>query len=106
MPKSTEHGPAGGNLNDVKTVRTIAVGTDPVAFDVCAPGLFLNQPSPASLGLAAEMGLGRIDDAAFSPVEIVTSQQDRSPTRHYFASAAETIWSSCQNSQPAQQPLL
>jgi uncharacterized protein (DUF362 family) len=67
-----EQGPAGGNPNDVKAVRTIAAGTDPVALDAWALGLFPNQPSPASLRLAAELGLGRIDYAALSPVEIVT----------------------------------
>jgi hypothetical protein len=72
MPKSTEHGPTGGNLNDAETIRAIAMGTNPVAFDAWAPGLFLNLPSPPSLGLAAEISLGRIDNAALSPVEIMT----------------------------------
>jgi len=67
-----EQGPAGGNPNDVKAVRTIAAGIDPVALDAWALGLFPNQPSPVSLRFAAELGLGRIDYAALSPVEIVT----------------------------------
>ena len=67
-----EQGPAGGNPNDVKAVRAIAAGTDPVALDAWALGLFPNQPSPVSLRLAAELGLGRLDYAALSPVEIVT----------------------------------
>jgi len=37
-----EQGPAGGNPNDVKAVRTIAAGTDPVALDAWALGLFPN----------------------------------------------------------------
>jgi uncharacterized protein (DUF362 family) len=67
-----EHGPEGGNLDDVKAVRTIAAGTDPVALDAWAMGLFPNQQAPASLALAAEMGLGRVDYAALAPVEIVS----------------------------------
>jgi uncharacterized protein (DUF362 family) len=66
-----EQGPAGGNLADVKSVRTIAAGIDPVALDAWALGLFPNQPVPASLGYAAAMGLGRADWATLSPVEIV-----------------------------------
>jgi uncharacterized protein (DUF362 family) len=66
-----EQGPAGGNLADVKPVRTIAAGIDPVALDAWALGLFPNQPPPASLGYAAAMGLGRADYAALSPVELV-----------------------------------
>jgi len=66
-----EQGPAGGNLADVKPVRTIAAGVDPVALDAWAMGLFPSQPRPASLGYAAAMGLGRTDWAALSPVEIV-----------------------------------
>jgi uncharacterized protein (DUF362 family) len=66
-----ENGPAGGNVNDVKPVRTIAAGTDPVALDAWAVQLFPPQPAPASLGFAAAMGLGRVDYAALSPVEIL-----------------------------------
>jgi uncharacterized protein (DUF362 family) len=66
-----EHGPEGGNLDDVKPVRTIAAGTDPVALDAWATTLFPNQPLPANLRFAAAMGLGRIDYAALSPVEIL-----------------------------------
>jgi uncharacterized protein (DUF362 family) len=66
-----EHGPGGGNLADVKPVRTVAAGIDPVALDAWALGLFPSQPRPASLGYAAAMGLGRADFAALSPIEIV-----------------------------------
>jgi uncharacterized protein (DUF362 family) len=65
------NGPAGGNLDDVKQVRTIAAGTDPVALDAWAMGLFTGEVLPASLGLAAQLGLGRVDWAALSPVEIL-----------------------------------
>jgi uncharacterized protein (DUF362 family) len=67
-----ENGPAGGNPNDVKPVRTIAAGIDPVALDAWAFHLFPNQVPPPSLGYAAEMGLGRVDYAALSPVEITS----------------------------------
>jgi uncharacterized protein (DUF362 family) len=66
-----ENGPAGGNPNDVKPVRAIAAGTDPVALDAWAMHLFPAQPVPANLGFAAAMGLGRVDYTALSPVEIV-----------------------------------
>jgi uncharacterized protein (DUF362 family) len=67
-----EHGPAGGNPGDLKQVRTIAAGTDPVALDAWAVGLFGIVALPRSLTLAAEMGLGRTDYAALSPLEIVS----------------------------------
>jgi uncharacterized protein (DUF362 family) len=66
-----ENGPAGGNPNDVKPVRTIAAGIDPVALDAWAVQLFPKQPAPASLGFAAEMGLGNVDYQALAPIEIV-----------------------------------
>jgi uncharacterized protein (DUF362 family) len=66
------NGPQGGNPADVRPVRTIAAGTDPVALDAWAMTLFAAGPLPASLSLAAQMGLGRLDFAALAPVEIVT----------------------------------
>jgi uncharacterized protein (DUF362 family) len=63
-------GPDGGNVNDVKSLRTIAAGTDPVALDAWAFGLF-GASLPEFLGLAAGMGLGRTDFGALSPVEIL-----------------------------------
>jgi uncharacterized protein (DUF362 family) len=65
-----ENGPAGGNLTDVKPVRTIAAGIDPVAVDAWALQLFPSQAPPASLGYAAALGLGRVDYAALSPEDI------------------------------------
>ena len=56
-----EHGPVGGNPADVKPVRTIAAGFDPVALDAWACTLFGARVLPASLPLAAAMGLGRVD---------------------------------------------
>jgi uncharacterized protein (DUF362 family) len=67
-----ENGPQGGNLADVKLVRTVAAGTDPVALDTWAASLFVPLPLPGNLALAAEMGLGRVDFAALAPVEIGT----------------------------------
>ena len=67
-----ENGPAGGNPNEVKPVQTIAAGIDPVALDAWATRLFPNQPVQPSLGFAAQMGLGRIDFQALSPVEILS----------------------------------
>jgi len=66
-----ENGPVGGNPDDVKPVRTVAAGTDPVALDAWAMSLFPGPP-PANLALAAGMGLGRLDWKALAPVEIVT----------------------------------
>jgi uncharacterized protein (DUF362 family) len=69
-PVLMENGPAGGNPNDVKPVRTIAAGVDPVALDAWALQLLPNRAPPASLSYAAQMGLGRMDFPALSPVEI------------------------------------
>jgi uncharacterized protein (DUF362 family) len=67
-----ENGPVGGNLADVKPVRTIAAGTDPVALDAWAFSLFQGRPVPRYLALAAELGLGQVDWAALGPVELTT----------------------------------
>jgi len=67
-----EHGPTGGSLADVKPVRTIAAGFDPVALDAWAYDLLGKGPRPPNLEIAAGMGLGRTDYAALSPVELVT----------------------------------
>ncbi|MBI5480089.1 MAG: DUF362 domain-containing protein [Deltaproteobacteria bacterium] len=66
-----EHGPEGRSLDDVKPVRTVAAGTDPVALDAWATSLFPGPP-PANLALAAQLGLGRLDWQALAPVELVT----------------------------------
>jgi uncharacterized protein (DUF362 family) len=67
-----QNGPAGGNPDDLKPVRTIAAGTDPVALDAWAMTLFGAGPLPDNLRLAAAMGLGRLDWTARAPVELVT----------------------------------
>lgn len=68
-----QHGPEGGSLGDVKPVRTLAAGVDPVALDAWACSLFGPAPPPPSLHLAAEMGLGQLDFAALAPVEVTTA---------------------------------
>lgn len=65
------HGPVGGSLDDVKPVRTVAAGVDPVALDAWACSLFGGGALPENLHLAAAMGLGQVDFAALAPVEIV-----------------------------------
>lgn len=68
-----QHGPQGGSLDDVKPVRTVAAGVDPVALDAWACTLFGGAAMPASLHLAAAMGLGRLDFAALAPVEVIAA---------------------------------
>jgi uncharacterized protein (DUF362 family) len=67
-------GPQGGSLRDVNTMNTVAAGVDPVALDAWAFHLFGSDPQrlSESLLLAEEMGLGKADFRALSPVEIVT----------------------------------
>jgi uncharacterized protein (DUF362 family) len=66
-----EHGPAGGSLSDVRLVRTVAAGFDPVALDAWACAL-LGRPSPRNIAIAESMGLGRADFASLAPVELTT----------------------------------
>ena len=57
------HGPTGGNLNDVKVANTIIVSHDPVAADAYATQFLFNR-KPQDIGyikMGAEMGLGRLD---------------------------------------------
>ncbi|KAA0253511.1 DUF362 domain-containing protein [Acidobacteria bacterium ACD] len=65
------HGPVGGSLDDVKPVRAVAAGLDPVALDAWACSLFAGQPLPGNLHLAASMGLGQVDFTALGPVEVL-----------------------------------
>ena len=67
------HGPSGGSTDDVKPVRAVAAGVDPVALDAWACSLFAGQSLPENLHIAEKMGLGRIDFSALSPVEVVVS---------------------------------
>lgn len=66
-----EHGPAGGSLSDVKPVRTVAAGFDPVALDAWACTV-LGRPFPGNIAIAESMGLGRADFASLAPVELTT----------------------------------
>ena len=66
-----ENGPAGGNLADLKPLRTIAAGTDPVALDAWAFTLLPAYPRPQNLELAAGLGLGQLDWAGLGPIELV-----------------------------------
>jgi len=68
------NGPEGGSIDDVKQVNTVAVGVDPVAIDSWAFGL-VGKPimeRPKYLELGEQAGLGLVDYASLSPVEIVT----------------------------------
>jgi uncharacterized protein (DUF362 family) len=67
-------GPRGGNLDDVKMLNTVAVGTDPVALDAWAFSLFdASKENPAeSLTIAEGFGLGQADFRLLHPVEILT----------------------------------
>jgi uncharacterized protein (DUF362 family) len=66
-----EHGPAGGSFSDVKPVRTVAAGFDPVALDAWACTV-LGQPFPGNIAIAESMGLGRADFASLAPTELTT----------------------------------
>jgi uncharacterized protein (DUF362 family) len=57
-----DHGPSGGNLNDVKKMDTIIVSPDIVAADSYATTLFGLQPDDiAYIRAASKMGLGNSD---------------------------------------------
>ncbi len=66
-----EHGPSGGSLSDVKPVRTVAAGFDPVALDAWACTM-LGRPFPGNIAIAESLGLGRADFASLAPVELTT----------------------------------
>jgi len=54
------HGPGGGDLNDVKKTDTVIVSQDFVAADSYAATLFGLQPEDiAYIKAASDMGLGR-----------------------------------------------
>jgi uncharacterized protein (DUF362 family) len=56
------NGPQGGNLNDVRMMKTIAAGTDPVAIDAFGATLLGLQPEQLGyLKIAQQRGLGRMD---------------------------------------------
>lgn len=58
----TNHGPSGGNLDDVKKLDTIIVSSDIVAADSYATTLFGLQPTDIGyIRAATKMGLGKSD---------------------------------------------
>lgn len=70
----TAHGPTGGNLDDVKTLHTVAAGVDIVALD--AFGCELLGHKPADIGTVAmgqKYGLGQIDYRALALQEFQLS---------------------------------
>lgn len=65
-----DHGPAGGNLADVKVLDTLIASADIVAADAYATTLFGLEPHDITATVAAyEMGLGEMDLAKVSVVE-------------------------------------
>lgn len=66
------HGPTGGNLNDVKIANTIIASHDPVATDAYAAQIFFGK-TPQDIPyikFGAEMGLGRYDFANLRVKEV------------------------------------
>jgi uncharacterized protein (DUF362 family) len=69
-----DHGPAGGNLNDVQKIDTVIASPDIVAADSYAATLFGLKPERLSYVVAGtEMGLGRSDLDAMNIEEITLS---------------------------------
>jgi len=65
------HGPSGGNLDDVKKLDTVIVGPDIVAADSYATTLFGLQPGDiAYIAAATKMGLGNSDLSSLRIEEI------------------------------------
>jgi uncharacterized protein (DUF362 family) len=66
-----DHGPTGGNLNDVRLTNTIIASQDIVAADSYATGLFDKTGNDiAYIRAAAEMGLGTMDLSGVKVEEI------------------------------------
>lgn len=66
-----DHGPTGGNLDDVRLTNTVIVSHDIVAADAYAATLFdLTGEDIAYVKAAAEMGLGTLDLQAIKIEEI------------------------------------
>ena len=66
-----DHGPGGGNLNDVRLTNTVIASHDIVAADAYAATLFdLSGEDIAYVKAAAEMGLGTLDLSAIQIEEI------------------------------------
>ncbi len=66
-----DHGPTGGNLDDVRLMNTVIASHDIVAADAYATGLFgLTPQDVAHIVGGAEMGLGTMDLASVDVREI------------------------------------
>jgi uncharacterized protein (DUF362 family) len=66
------NGPTGGNMKDVRFTDTVIASTDTVAGDSYATRLFGLQPDDVTcIGLAAAMGLGKVDLNGVSIKEIL-----------------------------------
>jgi len=67
----TDHGPQGGNPEDVKVMGTVAAGTDPVALDALGVEMLGHDPSRISTVRAGqERGLGTLDYRSLNPREL------------------------------------
>lgn len=65
------HGPQGGDVADVARKDTVIAGTDPVAVDACAAGLFGMKPDElAFIAAAHAAGHGEIDLAKVPTVKV------------------------------------
>lgn len=70
----TDHGPQGGDPDDVEVRGVVAAGTDIVALDAFGATLLGHEPRAISTIAAAEArGLGTTDFASLAPVERVLS---------------------------------
>ena len=66
----TDHGPQGGNLDDVDVRGIVAAGTDIVALDAFGATLLGHKPEEIGIvAAAAQSGLGTLDFASLNPVE-------------------------------------
>jgi len=69
-----DHGPTGGDLNDVKILRTVAAGTDIVALDAFGAELLGNNPEHiGTIRVGAEYGLGVIQYKTLNPKEVTAA---------------------------------
>jgi uncharacterized protein (DUF362 family) len=67
------NGPRGGNLDDVRTMDTVAVSIDPVAVDRFSAELLGAKTSDVGyLRLAAQLGLGTLPTSSLNVVELTT----------------------------------
>jgi uncharacterized protein (DUF362 family) len=66
----TDHGPNGGTARDVRELRTVVFGTNPVTVDAYAATFFnINPRSLGFLALAAREGMGVIDVGSMNLVQ-------------------------------------